>query len=76
MLVPTRELGYQIKIHLETIGKPINLKLTMICGGVSEANQLTELESLPQIVIATPGRLASFLRTQVSTNVNMGYIKE
>jgi len=47
---------------METIGKPINIKVSMICGGMSESHQLTELEMLPHVVIATPGRLAQFLK--------------
>mmetsp|Transcript_39593 Transcript_39593/g.33443 ORF Transcript_39593/g.33443 Transcript_39593/m.33443 type:complete len:118 (+) Transcript_39593:323-676(+) len=63
-------------MHIETIGKPINIKVAMICGGISESNQLTELEMLPHIIIATPGRLASFLKNYVSTNLNMGYVRD
>ncbi|MGS0726358.1 DEAD/DEAH box helicase, partial [Shewanella sp. 0m-11] len=65
ILVPTRELALQVGEALKHIS--VNIRLTVLCGGVDKAKQLEELELQPQLIVATPGRLLDFLRQQLIT---------
>ncbi|MGS0674337.1 DEAD/DEAH box helicase [Shewanella sp. 125m-1] len=65
ILVPTRELALQVGEALKYIS--VNIRLTVLCGGVDKAKQLEELELQPQLIVATPGRLLDFLRQQLIT---------
>ncbi|MGS0824430.1 DEAD/DEAH box helicase [Shewanella sp. 0m-8] len=65
ILVPTRELALQVGEVLKHIS--VNIRLTVLCGGVDKAKQLEELELQPQLIVATPGRLLDFLRQQLIT---------
>jgi ATP-dependent RNA helicase RhlE len=57
ILAPTRELAIQIGAEMRAYGHNLNLKLTVIYGGVSQKGQITALNRGVDIVIATPGRL-------------------
>ncbi|KAL0273022.1 UNVERIFIED_CONTAM: hypothetical protein PYX00_005799 [Menopon gallinae] len=61
VLTPTRELAYQIGDQFLAYGKVINLKLTIVVGGMDMVTQAHDLSKRPHIVIATPGRLADHL---------------
>ncbi len=55
ILVPTRELAYQVHQSLHKIDPRI--KFAVLIGGASMHNQIQELRQHPRIIIATPGRL-------------------
>lgn len=55
ILVPTRELAYQVHQSLHKIDPKI--KFAVLIGGASMHNQIQELRQHPRIIIATPGRL-------------------
>ncbi len=57
VLAPTRELAIQINDSFKDYGKGLNLKHTVIYGGVSQHAQTKHLQSGVDILIATPGRL-------------------
>jgi len=57
ILTPTRELAAQVAESVETYGKYLPYKSTVIFGGVSINPQITKLRKGIDIVIATPGRL-------------------
>jgi len=61
VLVPTRELAIQVDQMVRMIGSPLNIRNTVIIGGASTFQQIRELKSRPDIVIATPGRLLDHL---------------
>src|SRR3984885_13614354 len=44
----------------------------LVCGGLSENNQLDQLDRGPRLVVATPGRLEDFLRRRA---VNIGAVE-
>jgi ATP-dependent RNA helicase RhlE len=67
VLAPTRELAIQIGESFTDYGKGLNIKHTVIFGGVSQLQQTQALRRGVDILIATPGRLLD-LMTQ-------GYIK-
>ncbi len=57
ILTPTRELAAQVAESVETYGKHLSFRSTVIFGGVSINPQITTLRRGVDIVIATPGRL-------------------
>ncbi len=66
ILAPTRELAIQIGESFRDYGKELNIKHTVVFGGVSQGNQTRILQSGVDILIATPGRLIDLM--------NQGYI--
>ncbi|KAF4523600.1 hypothetical protein B566_EDAN014574 [Ephemera danica] len=58
VLTPTRELAIQIGEQFQIMGRPINLRHSIIVGGMDMIQQARELAKSPHVVIATPGRLA------------------
>jgi ATP-dependent RNA helicase RhlE len=72
ILLPTRELAMQV---LEAYGKLVpgsRGDAVLVCGGLSENNQLDQLDRGPRLVVATPGRLEDFLRRR---EVNIGAVE-
>ncbi len=67
ILAPTRELAIQIGESFTDYGTNINVKHTVIFGGVSQGNQTRALQQGVDILIATPGRLMDLM--------NQGFIK-
>jgi len=61
IITPTRELAFQISEQFKVLGKPINVKVSVITGGRDMVQQGLDLAAKPHIVIATPGRLADHL---------------
>ena len=57
VLTPTRELAIQISDSFRTYGKHLNLKQTLVYGGVSPKPQINALRRGVDILVATPGRL-------------------
>ncbi|XP_048736613.2 probable ATP-dependent RNA helicase DDX49 [Ostrea edulis] len=63
VLTPTRELAFQIAEQFNVLGKPINIRVTVITGGMDMMQQGIDLQVKPHIVISTPGRLADHLQS-------------
>ena len=57
ILAPTRELAIQIDETFQRINPFVNLKSTVIFGGVRQGSQVTKIERGIDVLIATPGRL-------------------
>ncbi len=57
ILTPTRELAAQVAESVQTYGKYLPFKSTVIFGGVGINPQIERLRKGVEIVIATPGRL-------------------
>ena len=57
ILTPTRELAAQIQESVETYGKHLPLKSTVVFGGVKINPQMMKLRKGVDILVATPGRL-------------------
>ncbi len=55
VLVPTRELAYQV--HQSFIKIDSKIKYAVLVGGASMGNQIRDLAKQPRVIIATPGRL-------------------
>lgn len=61
IITPTRELAIQIGESFAAYGKNLNLKHTVIFGGVPQSKQVNQLKSGIDILIATPGRLLDLI---------------
>lgn len=61
ILEPTRELAMQVLEKLQVYSTGFNLRVSLIIGGVDYTHQSIELEKIPHIIIATPGRLKTLL---------------
>jgi len=62
VLVPTRELAHQVHRVACDLGRHTNLHIALICGAEPFDEQMAELARLPDLLIATPGRLEKHLR--------------
>lgn len=62
ILLPTRELAMQVLEHYHKVCPALKNDAVLVCGGMSENNQLDELRRGPRLVVATPGRLEDYLR--------------
>ncbi len=57
VLTPTRELAAQVGASVETYGRHLSLRSTVIFGGVKINPQIEKLRQGVDILVATPGRL-------------------
>lgn len=62
ILVPTRELAAQVFKSVQTYGKYLPLKCTVVYGGVSMDPQVKALRAGVEILVATPGRLLDHIQ--------------
>ena len=67
VLAPTRELAIQIGESFDAYGKHLQIRHTVVFGGVSQHAQTRKLQSGVDILVATPGRLLDLM--------NQGFIK-
>jgi len=61
ILVPTRELADQVSKSISLYGEFLKIKHTKIQGGISKSLQLEKLDTGIDLIVATPGRLKSFI---------------
>lgn len=64
ILTPTRELALQIAESLRTYGRHLPLRSVVLLGGVAQSPQVKALREIPDIVVATPGRLLDLYSQQ------------
>lgn len=57
VLTPTRELASQVADSIQTYGKNLTLRTTVVFGGVKINPQMMRLRKGADILVATPGRL-------------------
>ena len=62
ILLPTRELAMQVLDAYWKLVPGSKSDAVLVCGGLSENNQLDQLDRGPRLVVATPGRLEDYLR--------------
>ena len=61
VLAPTRELAMQISEEIKKFGRFTGIKVATIYGGQNMGIQMDALETDPEIIVATPGRLIDHL---------------
>jgi ATP-dependent RNA helicase RhlE len=90
ILAPTRELAVQIEESLRTYGRFLNLKMTVILGGVNQNTQVRNMSKGVDILVATPGRLLdlvqqkhirldavnTFIVDEADRMLDMGFIRD
>jgi ATP-dependent RNA helicase DeaD len=75
VLVPTRELAYQVYSELTSLAVDTDVKIAAIYGGSSMSAQIDAIRNGAQIVIGTPGRIIDHLkRRTMSFSVVRGLI--
>lgn len=62
ILTPTRELAIQINDSFTKYNKYLNVKHTVIFGGVKQKIQVDNLQKGIEVLIATPGRLLDLIQ--------------
>ena len=90
VLTPTRELAAQIHESIETYGRHLSLKSTVVYGGVNINPQIRKLRKGVDLLVATPGRLLdlhqqgvvhfdcidSFVLDEADRMLDMGFIHD
>ncbi|KAI9008171.1 P-loop containing nucleoside triphosphate hydrolase protein [Gaertneriomyces semiglobifer] len=74
VLTPTRELAFQIAEQFRVLGVGINLRVSIVVGGMDMTKQALELCSRPHVIIATPGRLADHVQSTTNA-LRLGKVK-
>ena len=72
IVTPTRELAIQIGESFASYGRNLNLRHTVIFGGVNQFSQVNALKAGVDILICTPGRLLDLVQQR---HVNLGQIQ-
>lgn len=62
ILAPTRELAEQINDVIKTFSGRTGVRTVTVYGGVSHRNQISQLRTNVQVVVACPGRLMDHIR--------------
>ncbi|XP_071691532.1 DEAD-box ATP-dependent RNA helicase 28-like [Rutidosis leptorrhynchoides] len=71
ILTPTRELAAQIHSMIGKLAQFItDIRCCLVVGGLSTKAQEAALRSLPDIVVATPGRIIDHLRNSMSVDLD------
>ena len=78
ILTPTRELAAQIYDNVLEYSKHLNLRSTVIFGGVNQRPQVATLRQGVDVLIATPGRLLDLVNQKVLflSNINILVLDE
>lgn len=74
VLAPTRELAEQIYEESVRFGHPCGVRSACIVGGLPKGPQVQQLRKAPEMVIATPGRLADLLAAKRSDLASCTYL--
>lgn len=90
VLTPTRELATQVGKSMETYGKYLNFRHTLIYGGVGQNPQVRAMRDGVDILVACPGRLIDlidqgyvelsgvdfFVLDEVDRMLDMGFLRD
>ncbi|KAJ8540900.1 hypothetical protein K7X08_001716 [Anisodus acutangulus] len=71
ILTPTRELAVQVHSMIGKLAQFIpDIRCCLVVGGLSTKVQEAALRSMPDIVVATPGRMIDHLRNSMSVDLD------
>jgi ATP-dependent RNA helicase RhlE len=90
ILTPTRELAAQVNDNVKEYSSYLNIKSTVIFGGVKAASQIATLKKGVDILVATPGRLLDlhnqkvisfkrvdvFILDEADRMLDMGFVRD
>jgi ATP-dependent RNA helicase RhlE len=71
ILTPTRELAIQVFDNLTFYGKYMQIRSTVIFGGVSQYQQVKDIRRGVDILVATPGRLLDLINQGIVSLKNL-----
>ncbi len=74
VLAPTRELALQIFDNFKDYSRNLDLRSTVIYGGVPQSKQVKELNKGVDVLIATPGRLLDLIQQRKLTLKEVNYL--
>lgn len=75
VMAPTRELGQQIAVQLESFAKGIkSVNIEVVYGGAAITNQMKALKRPTQIIVATPGRLKDLINRKAVKLEEVQYV--
>jgi ATP-dependent RNA helicase RhlE len=74
VLAPTRELALQIHDNFIEYGKNLDIRTSVIYGGVPQSKQVRVLRQGVDILIATPGRLLDLIQQRKLTLSEVSYL--
>ncbi|GMY28239.1 DEAD-box ATP-dependent RNA helicase 28-like [Fagus crenata] len=69
ILTPTRELAVQVHSMTEKLAQFTDIRCCLVVGGLSTKVQEAALRTMPDIVVATPGRMIDHLRNSMSVDL-------
>ncbi|CAN1263201.1 DEAD-box ATP-dependent RNA helicase 36 [Linum perenne] len=61
VITPTRELAFQLAEQFHALGSSLQLKCSVVVGGMDMLTQSQNLMKRPHVVIATPGRINALM---------------
>ncbi len=64
VVVPTRELAFQIDEELRAFAKGSGLCSAVLIGGASMGKQINDLRQRPEFIIGTPGRIKDHIESR------------
>lgn len=62
IIVPTRELGFQILEILQLLADEAGIRVQGLIGGAALSRQIDKLKLRPQLIVGTPGRVMELLK--------------
>lgn len=65
IIVPTRELAYQIEEEFRAFSRDLNIYSLLCIGGASINRQIMALRQNPNVIISTPGRLLDLIKNKL-----------
>ena len=73
ILTPTRELAIQIGESIEAYGRFLNVKHTVIFGGLPQHSQVQAIRRGIDLIVATPGRLLDLMQQKIVSLSHIQY---
>ncbi|XP_021283677.1 DEAD-box ATP-dependent RNA helicase 28 isoform X4 [Herrania umbratica] len=70
ILTPARELAVQVHSMIEKLAQFTDIRCCLVVGGLSLKAQESALRLMPDIVVATPGRMIDHLRNSMSVDLD------
>jgi superfamily II DNA/RNA helicase len=75
IIVPTRELAYQIRIVVQAIGKYMKIISQNCVGGTKIKIDLKKfIKKMPHLIVGTPGRIIDVISISKKLSANLQYI--
>ena len=74
VILPTRELAYQVEDTFKKIGGPLGITTVLLIGGEAMGRQLQGIRRHPMIVIGTPGRIIDHLEQKTINLMKTGIL--